>query len=83
MTQFWHAIRASAGNSFLWETCGPNVFRGDFHDSFALDLQVKDIRLFADMAKKAGVSSILKLTYSIEHRRPMHFYLQTVEVTKV
>ena len=42
--------------SFLWETCGPNVFRGDFHDSFALDLQVKDIRLFVEMAKQANVS---------------------------
>ena len=55
LTKFWHHIRGSAGNSFLWETCGPNVFRGDFHDSFALDLQVKDIRLFVDMAKSANV----------------------------
>ena len=52
---FWHFIRASAGNSFLWETCGPNVFRGDFHDSFALELACKDIRLFAEMAKDAEV----------------------------
>ena len=52
---FWHFIRASAGNSFLWETCGPNVFRGDFHDSFALELACKDIRLFAEMAKDVEV----------------------------
>ena len=32
MVDFWHAIRMSAGNSFLWETCGPNVFRGEYHD---------------------------------------------------
>ena len=47
--------------SFLWETCGPNVFRGDFHDSFALDLQVKDIRLFVEMAKQANVSTIFHI----------------------
>ena len=56
LDHFWHLIRASAGNSFLWDTCGPNIFRGDFHDSFALDLACKDIRLFAEMAKDVNVS---------------------------
>ena len=56
LESFWHSIRASAGNSFLWETCGPNIFRGDFHDSFALELQCKDIRLFTEMAKSAEVN---------------------------
>eukprot|EP00094_Tigriopus_californicus_P013081 TCALIF_12650-PA protein Name:"Protein of unknown function" AED:0.31 eAED:0.31 QI:0/1/0.5/1/1/1/2/173/157 len=56
---FWHAIRASAGNSFLWETAGPNIFRGDYHESFALELQVKDIQLCYDMAKKAKVPTEL------------------------
>ena len=60
---FWHFIRASAGNSFLWETCGPNIFRGDFHDSFALELQCKDIRLFTEMAKKAEVSRDISTIY--------------------
>ena len=61
---FWHFIRASAGNSFLWETCGPNIFRGDFHDSFALELQCKDIRLFTEMAKKTEVRIDDRLLYS-------------------
>lgn len=39
LTTFWHVIRSSSGTSFLWETAGPNIFRGDFHDSFNLDLQ--------------------------------------------
>ena len=42
LVEFWHAIRMSAGNSFLWETCGPNVFRGEYHDSFPIDLMNKD-----------------------------------------
>ena len=42
---FWHSIRASAGNSFLWETAGPNIFRGEYHDSFNMDLMCKDMQL--------------------------------------
>ncbi len=52
LTTFWHVIRSSSGTSFLWETAGPNIFRGDFHDSFTLDLQCKDIQLCVDMAKE-------------------------------
>ena len=52
---FWHGVRASAGNSFLWETAGPCIFNGNYHDTFALDLQVKDIQLAYDMAKDAKV----------------------------
>ena len=55
LDSFWHFIRASAGHSFLWDTCGPNIFRGDFHDSFALELACKDIRLFSEMAKDVEV----------------------------
>ena len=54
---FWHSIRASAGNSFLWETAGPNIFRGEYHDSFNMDLMCKDIQLCFDMAKSAKVIS--------------------------
>ena len=52
---FWHSIRASAGNSFLWETGGPNVLRGEYHDSFNMDLMCKDIQLCFEMAKSAKV----------------------------
>ena len=56
LVEFWHAIRMSAGNSFLWETCGPNVFRGEYHDSFPIDLMNKDTQLGYEMARKAEVS---------------------------
>ena len=55
VVDFWHAIRMSAGNSFLWETCGPNVFRGEYHDSFPIDLMCKDTQLGYEMAKTAKV----------------------------
>lgn len=56
VVDFWHAIRMSAGNSFLWETCGPNVFRGEYHDSFPIDLMCKDTQLGYEMARNAKVS---------------------------
>ena len=52
---FWHSIRASAGNSFLWETAGPNIFRGEYHDSFNMDLMCKDMQLGFEMARGAKV----------------------------
>merc|ERR1711997_1348431 len=55
VVDFWHAIRMSAGNSFLWETCGPNVFRGEYHDSFPIDLMCKDTQLGYEMARDAKV----------------------------
>ena len=55
---FWHSIRASAGNSFLWETAGPNIFRGEYHDSFNMDLMCKDIQLCFEMAKSAKVGLV-------------------------
>ena len=48
----------SAGNSFLWETGGPNVLRGEYHDSFNMDLMCKDIQLCFEMAKSAKVLKI-------------------------
>ena len=55
---FWHSIRASAGNSFLWETAGPNIFRGEYHDSFNMDLMCKDMQLGFEMARGAKVLTI-------------------------
>jgi len=55
LVEFWHSIRMSAGNSFLWETCGPNVFRGEYHDSFPIDLMCKDNQLGYEMARNAKV----------------------------
>ena len=55
---FWHSVRASAGNSFLWETAGPNIFRGEYHDSFNMDLMCKDIQLCFEMAKSSKVITL-------------------------
>lgn len=54
LTAFWHAIRASAGNSFTWETAAPNVFAGDYHKFFDMGLQTKDIQLMSDIAKASN-----------------------------
>ena len=59
----------SAGNSFLWETCGPNVFRGEYHDSFPIDLMCKDNQLGYEMARQAGVPlEVLGLMQQIYNR---------------
>jgi len=69
VVDFWHAIRMSAGNSFLWETCGPNVFRGEYHDSFPIDLMCKDTQLGYEMARNAKVPlEVFGLMQQIYHR---------------
>ena len=57
MKTFWDCIRASAGNSFVWETGGPMVMQGTYDPSFTIDLQSKDNQLGYDMAKKYKVIS--------------------------
>ena len=59
MKTFWDCIRASAGNSFVWETGGPMVMQGTYDPSFTIDLQSKDNQLGYDMAKKYKVISYL------------------------
>ncbi|KAK3878584.1 hypothetical protein Pcinc_016797 [Petrolisthes cinctipes] len=50
---FWDGIRLSVGNSFVWETAAPEVFKGgDYDPGFSLDLQNKDLQLGYDMARK-------------------------------
>lgn len=69
LVEFWHSIRMSAGNSFLWETCGPNVFRGEYHDSFPIDLMCKDTQLGFEMFRNAKVPmEIFGLMQQIYHR---------------
>ena len=41
--------------SRLYRLSGPNIFRGEYHDSFALDLACKDNMLGFEMAKATGV----------------------------
>lgn len=52
---FWDAIRVSAGNSFVWETAGPLVFKGSYDPGFTMVLQNKDLQLGYDMARKYEV----------------------------
>ena len=55
---FWDCIRASAGNSFVWETGGPMVFQGTYDPSFTIELQNKDNQLGTQIAKKYKVRHV-------------------------
>ena len=48
-------IRASAGNSFAWETAIPMIGQGDYGTAFTLDLFCKDNQLLQDIARQYGV----------------------------
>jgi len=49
------AIRASTGNSFVWETAVPMICQGTYDPSFTLDLHCKDNQLVHDFAKRHNV----------------------------
>mmetsp|Transcript_7438 Transcript_7438/g.16408 ORF Transcript_7438/g.16408 Transcript_7438/m.16408 type:complete len:334 (-) Transcript_7438:6-1007(-) len=49
------AIRASAGNTYVWETEGPLAFNGSYDPGFALALHNKDLRIGREISKKVGV----------------------------
>ena len=44
MKTMWDCIRASSGNSFVWETGGPMLMQGTYDPSFSIALQCKDNR---------------------------------------
>ena len=44
MKTMWDCIRASSGNSFVWETGGPMLMQGTYDPSFTIALQCKDNR---------------------------------------
>eukprot|EP00485_Elphidium_margaritaceum_P004641 CAMPEP_0202710436 /NCGR_PEP_ID=MMETSP1385-20130828/22423_1 /ASSEMBLY_ACC=CAM_ASM_000861 /TAXON_ID=933848 /ORGANISM="Elphidium margaritaceum" /LENGTH=333 /DNA_ID=CAMNT_0049369979 /DNA_START=21 /DNA_END=1019 /DNA_ORIENTATION=+ len=52
LEQFWHAIRYSAGNTFVWETEAPLVFNGTYDTEFAVELQCKDMKLGNDLCQQ-------------------------------
>ena len=72
MKTFWDCIRASAGNSFVWETGGPMVMQGTYDPSFTIDLQSKDNQLGYDMAKKYKVISYLYIV------KPPNYWFQYI-----
>ena len=73
MKTFWDCIRASAGNSFVWETGGPMVMQGTYDPSFTIDLQSKDNQLGYDMAKKYKV--IFYLLSNCEFKSNIFLYI--------
>jgi 3-hydroxyisobutyrate dehydrogenase len=51
----YEAIRISSGNSFVHETESQVILNGSRDINFTMDLVVKDISLFQDIANRAGV----------------------------
>ena len=52
---FFDAIRASAGNSFAWETVMPVMFNGDYDPGFAMELACKDMWLAYNLGRDLQV----------------------------
>lgn len=52
----YEAIRISSGNSFVHETESQVILNGSRNINFTMDLVVKDIMLFQEVADRAGVS---------------------------
>ncbi|MGB0865497.1 MAG: NAD(P)-dependent oxidoreductase [Granulosicoccaceae bacterium] len=55
MNTTYEAIRISSGNSFVHETESQVILNGSRDISFTMDLVSKDVGLFADVAKRAGL----------------------------
>jgi 3-hydroxyisobutyrate dehydrogenase len=51
----YEAIKASSGNSFVHETESQVILNGSYDINFTVDLALKDIGLFLDLARKGGV----------------------------
>ena len=65
MNTTYEAIRISSGNSFVHETEGQVILNGSRDISFTMDLVCKDIGLFNDVAKRAGLE--LELGSMFQH----------------
>ena len=51
----YEAIRISSGNSFVHETESQVILNGSRNINFTMDLVIKDISLFQDVAERAGL----------------------------
>ena len=51
----FEAIKISSGNSFVHETESQVILNGSRDINFTMDLVLKDVSLFADVAKRAGL----------------------------
>jgi len=52
----YEAIRISSGNSFVHETESQVILNGSRDINFTMDLVIKDVSIFAEIAKRAGLS---------------------------
>ncbi|MGH7963699.1 MAG: NAD(P)-dependent oxidoreductase, partial [Candidatus Binatia bacterium] len=52
----WQVVKASSGNSFVWESGTRAILRDRLAPTFTVDLASKDIGLATDLAKELGVS---------------------------
>ncbi|CAH1232588.1 HIBADH [Branchiostoma lanceolatum] len=74
LNAFWNGIRASAGNSFVFETEAPLMFNGTYHPGFAIKLHCKDLDLGRKLAFDTDVPiDLLSMTEQI-YRRAMFRY---------
>ena len=73
MRTMFDCIRASAGNSFVWETGGPMLMQGTYDPSFSLALQCKDNRLVSSHVRIISNSDCWLQGYQIatKHRVPI------------
>jgi 3-hydroxyisobutyrate dehydrogenase len=55
MENFFDGIRFSAGNSYVFETEVPLMFKGTFDPNFTIDLHCKDLSLGKMICKSCGV----------------------------
>ena len=69
MRTMWDCIRASSGNSFVWETGGPMLMQGTYDPSFSIALQCKDNR-WGDKGSVALSLSVWQVGLSNCHQAP-------------
>ncbi len=55
MSTTYEAIRISSGNSFVHETESQVILNGSYNINFTMDLVIKDMTLFENVARRAGV----------------------------
>ena len=74
LVNFFHGIRASAGNSFVFETEAPLIFNGSHDPGFTMGLHCKDLDLGHQLAKEKDVPlEVMGLVEQI-YRRAMFKY---------
>lgn len=74
MQAAFDGIRASAGNSFVFETEAPLMFNGTYDPGFTLELHCKDLNLGRQLAIEGEMPlEVMSLVEQI-YRRAMHKY---------